>query len=306
MRTKFLVLLLCGLNAVYGQQESLYTQYMYNTVVINPAYAGLRGGLSIFALHRNQWQGFEGAPVTNNLSANMPTSKGVGVGLSFIKDKIGPSDESNLAADFSYGIPVSAFYKLTFGVKASVNLLNIDFSNLRIEDNDYAFATNIDNEFSPNVGVGVYLNSDHSYFGLSAPRLLKTNFFDRNAGSESSSHVSKKEIHYYFIAGTVFDLNAAVQFKPSIISKFVQGSPFQVDLSGNFLINKMFVGGLSYRFGAEFSTLLGFQTSKNWFIGYSYDMPAKGVSYYTSGSHEFFLRYEFENKKKSVVAPSFF
>jgi type IX secretion system PorP/SprF family membrane protein len=309
MKTKFIGLILVLLSGIsYAQQDSQYTQYMYNTIVVNPAYAGSREAMSIFALHRTQWVGLDGAPVTNNFSIHTPINgSNVGLGLSVVNDKIGPADENNIAVDFSYSIHTSDRYKLSFGLKASANLLNVDFTKLHIYNpGDPRFQDNIDNKFSPNIGVGLYLHSDNTYFGLSAPYLLETNHYDKSANNSASSFVAREKIHYYFIAGHVFDLSGSVQFKPSVLTKMVQGAPLQVDISGNFLINEKFTAGLAYRWDASFSGLVGFQVSDSWFIGYAYDMDTTKLANYNSGSHEIFLRFELFNKNDRIISPRFF
>lgn len=308
MKTKFIGLVLVLLSGIsYAQQDAQYTQYMYNTTVVNPAYAGTRETLNVFALHRTQWVGLDGAPVTNNFSVNTPIGRNVGLGVSIVNDKIGPSDENNIAVDVSYSIDVSERYKLSFGLKASANLLNVDFSKLHIYNpGDPRFQDNIDNKFSPNVGAGIYLHSDNTYFGLSAPYLIESKHFDGKANNNASSFIATEKIHYYFIAGHVFDLSPSLQFKPSVLTKMVQGAPLQVDLSGNFLINQKFTAGVAYRWDSAFSALVGFQASESWFIGYSYDMDSTKFANNNSGSHEIFLRYELFTKKNKILSPRFF
>jgi type IX secretion system PorP/SprF family membrane protein len=307
MKTRIIGLVLMLLSvATYGQQDAQFTQYMYNTIVVNPAYAGSRQSMNIFALHRTQWVGLEGAPVTNSFSINTPISNSnVGIGLSVVNDKIGPSVENNIAADFSYSVATSENYKMSFGLKASANLLNIDFTKL-----DYAggpiFEENVDNKFSPNIGVGFYLHSDISYIGISVPNLIETVHFDKGATSSSSSHVAAEKINYYLIAGHVFELSPSVKFKPALLTKFVQGSPLQVDVSANFLMNEKFAAGLAYRWSAAMSAMVGFQASDSWFIGYSYDFDTTALANYNSGSHEIFLRYELFQSYDKIISPRFF
>jgi type IX secretion system PorP/SprF family membrane protein len=309
MKKKIVVfaLMLTGLIG-YAQQDSQFTQYMYNTININPAYAGSRETMSIFALHRTQWVGLDGAPVTNTASIHTPINgSNVGLGVSIINDRIGPSNENDISVDFSYTIPASDTYKLSFGLKATANLLNVDFTKLnQYDQNDYSFDTNIDNKFSPNIGVGLYLHSENTYVGLSAPNLLETKHFDRYASTGANSHVATEKIHYYLIAGHVFDLSSSVKFKPSILTKMVQGAPLQVDLSGNFMINDKFVAGVAYRWSAAVSAMVGFQASDSWFIGYGYDLETTKLANYNSGSHEIFLRYELFNKYNKIISPRFF
>ena len=308
MKTKLIVMLLLLTGTLSAQQDAQFTQYMYNTININPAYAGSRGSLNVFALHRTQWVGLDGAPVTSTLSVNTPIKESnLGLGVSIISDKIGPSEETNISVDMAYSINTSDDFKLSFGIKASANLLNIDFNKLtQYDSNDNIFAYNVDNRFSPNIGVGLYYHSDKTYVGISAPNLLETRHFDRYASAGSNSHLANEKIHYYLIAGHVFDLNPNVKFKPSVLTKVVQGAPLQVDVSGNFMINDKFVAGVAYRWSAALSGMVGFQVNNSWFIGYGYDLETTRLTNYNSGSHEIFLRYELFKNYNKIISPRFF
>src|SRR5690606_24356093 len=180
----------------YSQQDAQYTQYMYNTINVNPAYAGSRDVLSIFGMYRTQWVGLEGAPDTGVFSAHLPVGERIGLGLTFVNDRIGIADENTISADFSYGIPVSENYKLAFGLKATAHLLNVDYSKLSIDPNDPSFQSSVDNMFSPNVGAGIYLYSNKFYVGASVPNILETKHFDDNSGS-----TVKERLHGYLITG---------------------------------------------------------------------------------------------------------
>jgi type IX secretion system PorP/SprF family membrane protein len=307
MKTRIIGLIVMFLTiATYSQQDAQFTQYMYNTAIVNPGYAGSREAMSIFALHRTQWVGLEGAPVTNSFSINSPINETkVGLGLSVVNDKIGPSNENNIAVDFSYSIPVSEKYKMSFGLKGSINLLNVDFTKLQQETGDAIFEENIDNKFSPNIGVGFYLHSDNSYIGISAPNLIETIHFDKGA-SGSDNRIATEKINYYLIAGYVFELSPNLKFKPALLSKYVQGAPLQADVSANFMINQKFVAGLAYRWSAAMSAMVGFQASDSWYIGYGYDFDTTTMANYNSGSHEIFLRYELFNKYDKIISPRFF
>jgi type IX secretion system PorP/SprF family membrane protein len=290
-----------------AQQDSQFTNYMYNTVNINPAYAGTREVMSIFGLHRSQWVGLNGAPVTNTFALHTPIKNSkFGLGISFINDKIGPQNENNIQADVSYSIPTSEKFTLSFGLKASANLLNIDWSKLNIYNSpDYLSQYNIENKFSPNIGAGAYLHSDKTYFGFSIPNFLETKHFDEGDNLSNSS-VASERMHMFLIAGHVFDVHPNIKFKPAVLSKVVTGAPLQVDVSANFLFNEKFTAGLAYRWDAAFSALLGFQVSDGWFIGYAYDMEVTKLANYNSGSHEFFLRYELFKNYDKVISPRFF
>ena len=303
-----LSLLTLSIFSGYSQQDAQYTQYMYNTININPAYAGSRGVLSIFGLHRTQWVGIDGAPITNTFSLNTPIkNSNIGFGLSVINDRIGPSDETSISADISYSINTSDKYKLSFGVKATANLLNIDFNKLNIYNpGDQLSQYNIDNKFSPNIGAGIYYHSDQTYIGLSVPNFLETKHFDKGQYVFSSNSIASEKMHYYLIAGHVFDLSSNLKLKPAFLTKMVKGAPLQVDLSANLMFNDKFTLGAAYRWSAAGSLMAGFQVNSNWFIGYGYDMEVTKLSNYNSGSHEIFLRYELFKKYDKIISPRFF
>ncbi|WP_394757937.1 type IX secretion system membrane protein PorP/SprF [Flavobacterium sp.] len=305
MKRKFLTLLfvLIGVS-MYSQQDSQFTQYMYNTININPAYAGTRGVLSIFGLHRNQWVGLDGAPVTNALSLNSPIENtNIGLGLSFINDKIGPADENSISVDISYSIKTSEAYKLSFGVKGTANLFNVDLIGKTTQfDLGDKLLYNVDNKFSPNIGVGAYWHSDKTYFGLSVPNILETQHYK----DDVKSSIASERMHIYFISGRVFDLSSSLKLKPALLTKMVKGAPLQVDLSANFLYNEKFTLGAAYRWSAALSLMAGFQISDSLFAGYAYDLETTRLGNYNSGSHEIFLRYELFKNYDKIVSPRFF
>ncbi len=288
----------------YSQQDSQYTQYMYNTNNVNPAYAGSREVLSIFGMYRTQWVGLEGAPDTGAFSLHSPVSERVGLGLTIINDKIGISDETTISVDFSYTIPVTENYKLAFGLKGTAHLLNVDYSKLLVYNpDDVLLQNNIENRFSPNIGAGFYLYSDKFYAGISVPNMLETKHYDDNSATKS---LSGERMHSYLITGYVFDLKDNIKFKPAALAKVVKGAPLQLDVTGNFLFNERFTLGVAWRWDAAVSGLAGFQIDNNWFIGYGYDAETTKLANYNSGSHEIFLRYEFFRKSSRMISPRFF
>ena len=300
---KTILTIICAfiLQSMYSQQDSQYTQYMYNTPLVNPAYAGSRETITAFLLHRNQWVGLDGAPVTNNFSVNMPVGdSNFGVGLNFVNDEIGPVSENEISADLAYFIQVSENYKLSLGLKGTANLFQLDVNKLRIFDPSDPQFQNVDTEFSPNVGAGLYLFSDKTYFGLSVP-----NFFESYRYNDNNVEITKEKMHFYFIAGHVFTISPNIDFKPAVLSKIVEGAPLQADVTANFLFFDKLTLGAAYRWDASVSALAGFQISDSWFIGYGYDLETTKLSNYNSGSHEIFLRYEFFNRSR-VSAPRFF
>ena len=300
-RLVFFVFMLTGI-ASYAQQDAQFTQYMYNTININPAYAGSRGFMSLFALHRTQWVGLDGAPVTNSFSINTPISNSkMGVGISFLNDRIGPTNENEISADVSYSIRTSESFRLSFGLKVTSNVFNLDVSRLNpVSQNDPQFQ-NLNNSFTPNFGAGLYLHSEKTYIGLSVPNFIESNKYDSN-----SVAMFKEKINYYLIAGHVFDLGENLKFKPTLLTKMVSGAPLQVDVSGNFLISKKFVIGSAYRWSAAFSAMAGFQISEGIFVGYGYDKETTNLANYNSGSHEIILRFELSKTYNKITSPRFF
>jgi len=303
-----IIITVAGLFMGHAQQDAQYTQYMYNTISVNPAYAGSRGMFSIAALHRSQWVGLDGAPTTQTLNFHTPVSEHVGLGLSVVNDEIGngTNQDTYIDAAFSYTVKTSEEGKLSFGLKAGGHLFNVDFTKLRnygAESN----LPNIDNKFSPNFGAGIYYHTDQFYAGLSVPNFLQTEHFD-SSDTSSSSLIAQERMNLYLITGYVFDLNGNVKFKPAALIKAVRGAPLQVDLSANFLFNDKFSLGAAYRWDAALSALFGFQLNDQFMIGLAYDKETTdlGATTFNDGSFEIMLRYEFLNKYKRVITPRFF
>ena len=301
MKTRILLFVLMFTAVVsHAQQDAQFTQYMYNTINVNPAYAGSRGALSIFALHRTQWVGLDGAPVTNAVSINTPLNgSNLGLGVSVINDRIGPTDENTISADLSYTIPTSESFKLSFGIKGTANLFDLNTNELKPLDTDPSLQNY--SKFSPNIGAGLYLHSDKAYLGLSIPNFIQTNRYDDN-----DVRIFKEKINTYLIAGYVFDLNQDIKFKPALITKMVEGAPLQIDISGNVMFSEKFVVGVAYRWSAALSGMVGFQVSDGLYIGYGYDKETTNLKNYNSGSHEIFLRYEIFKKINKITTPRFF
>lgn len=301
MKTIILFFVIISGFVSFAQQDSQYTQYMYNTINVNPAYAGSRGVLSLFGLHRTQWVGIDGAPVTNSFSMHTPINNSrVGLGASFLNDRIGPTIENTISVDVSYTIPTSETYKLSFGVKGKGSFMNLDVSQLNPTDQNDAQFQNF-SKFYPNIGAGVYLHSNKTYLGLSIPQFIDTKRFNNN-----DLKIFTQSITYYFIAGHIFQLNPEIKFKPALLTKLERGTPLQVDASATFMFNDKFVMGASYRWDAAVSVMAGFQVSDGLYIGYAYDLETTNLRKYNSGSHEVFLRFELFDNKNKITSPRLF
>ncbi|MBB4802427.1 type IX secretion system PorP/SprF family membrane protein [Flavobacterium nitrogenifigens] len=303
MRTKlfFFVILLVTYSG-YAQQDAQFTQYMYNTININPAYAGSRGALSVFALHRDQWVGLDGAPKTNTISVNTPiNNSNVGLGVSLVNDKIGPTTENQFSVDLSYTVPTSDTWKLSFGIKGTADIFNLDVTKLSPETAGDPQFQNLNNDFSPNVGAGIYWHSSKAYIGLSVPNFIQTNRYDDNDVA-----IYKDQINYYLMGGYVFDLSQEIKFKPAVLTKLVEGAPLQLDVSANFLFFEKLTLGAAYRWDAAVSAMAGFQLTEGLYIGYGYDNETTRLRNYNSGSHEIFLRFELFKYNSKMTTPRFF
>ena len=307
-----LILIILSLQEVAAQQDAQYTQYMFNTMSVNPAYAGSRGQLSIAALYRSQWVGLDGAPKSQTLNLHSPIRNSkLGYGISIVNDEIGDGvvQETYFDAVLSYTIDVSLDGKLSFGLKAGGNLLNLDFQGLRNFDVEPINQDNIENRFSPNVGVGIYYHTDTFYAGLSAPNLLQTDHFDNSQRDANSvQFLSKERINFYLITGYVLDLNSNLKFKPALLTKVVGGAPLQLDLSASFMFNEKFTFGAAYRWDAAVSAMVGFQISEQLMLGLAYDRETTdlGGTQFNDGSFEVFLRYELVKAFQNLVSPRFF
>jgi len=311
-----LVLILLGTYSSSAQQDPQYTQYMYNTQVINPAYAGSREALSFGLLGRTQWVNFEGAPKTGTFTINSPIGilGNMGLGLSIVHDELGPAVESNVNIDYSYTINTSADDKVSFGLKAGLDLLDVDFTKLNIADAGDIFENNVDSKIQPQIGAGVYYHTQKFYAGLSVPNFLNTKHFDESQIDNlindplglAGETTAAERLHYFLIAGYVFDLNENLKFKPATLIKLVSGAPLEWDASANFLINEKFTIGASYRWSAALSAMAGFQVSDEIFIGVGYDYQTTDIETYSSGSYEIFLRFDVFKKPERVLTPRFF
>ncbi len=303
-----IAILLLSVSTAFAQQLPQFTQYMFNTISINPAYTGSRETLSVTALHRSQWVGLEGGPETQTLSIHTPLrNEKIGVGLSFINDELGYENFSYIYGDFSYTIQTGVNTKLAFGLKAGFTHYNLDEELLNDPSvvND-PFFNDVSNRWSPNIGAGLYWHSQKWYLGLSAPRILNTDY--NKGGGGSVDYVALERISYYITGGYVFDLNENVKLKPSVLLKATNGAPLSFDISANFLFNEKFWIGAGYRINESAAAIGGiadFQISKQMRIGYAYEYPISDIRAYTSGTHEVLLMFEVF-KSKRIKSPRYF
>jgi type IX secretion system PorP/SprF family membrane protein len=284
-----------------AQQDPQYTQYMYNMNIMNPAYAGSKESLSITALYRTQWAGLDGAPETITLSAHAPVGERVGLGLSAIKDELGPISETNVYIDFSYTLPMGESLKLALGIKGGATFHDVGLTSLELQDpGDPFFSEDISNVY-PNVGAGAFLYTENFYLGLSVPNFLNSIHLDENGlqyGSETQ--------HFFATAGYVFQISDNFKLKPSVMVKSAFDSPLSFDGNLNALFFDRFELGASYRLDDSFSGLVGFQVTDFLRIGYAYDHIISELKGVGSASHEVIVTFDIFFKPRIMHSPRFF
>ena len=302
-KLSLIILLISILSSEFAlaQQDPQYTQYMYNQNVVNPAYAGSKESISLTALYRNQWTGLDGAPETITFSGHSPVGEKVGLGLSAIRDQLGPVEETNIFVDFSYTLEVSDELKLALGIKAGASFLDVGLSNIPLQDpNDPFFSQDVSTT-NPNIGAGAFFYGDNFYVGLSVPNFLSSTHLDENGlsiGSETN--------HYFGTAGYVYQATEDIKLKPSVFVKSAFDAPTSFDVNLNALYLEKFELGVSYRLDDSFSGLVGFQATPNFRIGYAYDAVTSDINTIASSSHEVILSFDLVFKQKSLRSPRYF
>ena len=297
-KIKFIVLLflIAELNS-FAQQNSQYTQYMYNMSVINPAYSGSSGIPVVRVAGRTQWVNILVAPRTASFSLDAPVGRSVGLGFSVIHDRIGPVRENIVTGDFSYTIFTSDEGRLAFGLKGGFR--SFDIGTLTTIDPD---PINVPiNRISAVVGAGVFYYTDKFYAGFSSPNLLKTKYDDRDVAVITDANDSAP---FYLTSGYVFDITDDIKLKPSTMFKMASGSPISIDISTNLLINNNLEFGLSYRFDDSMAAMIGIQASQKIRFGYAFEYSTSNFGRFNSGTHELLLIYKFN--RRDMKSPRFF
>lgn len=285
---------------VFAQQEANYTHYMYNTQTYNPAYVGSRQAISAVGLYRTQWVGYEGAPVSQVISISAPiTKQKLGVGLSMNNDKIGPMKSTAISADVAYHLRISETGKLSFGLKAGVDMITSNLSNIKLDDpNDQSFTASIDSKTTPKIGFGLYYYTSKFYAGFSSPQMVSKSITGTQNGTSIDLYTQKK--HFYTTLGFVAALNPYLDLKPTMLVKMVPGAPMQLDLSATLIYKKILNAGLMYRSGESFGGLIGVTVQNMFMLGYSYDWTILNkTNSYHYGSHEIVVRFDLALKKNN-------
>ena len=292
-----------------AQQDPHYTQYMYNMNVINPAYAGSKENLAFGVLYRKQWVDIEDSPTTLTFSGHSPVGKNVGLGLSVINDKIGPVEETNVYADFSYTLNLGGEHRLALGIKAGLTFHDVGLytdigQNNVPQPNDPAFSENSNNTYF-NVGAGFFYYTDNYYVAFSVPNMLKSKHLDINDDGQERQFGSETQ-HYFLTAGYVFQLTENTKFKPSALLKSAFDVSPSLDVSANFLFYERFEIGATYRLDDSFGAMVNFAITPNLRIGYAYDHIVSDLNVTTPSSHEVILLFDLNFPRKVSRSPRYF
>lgn len=292
-------------SVVKAQQHPMYSQYMFNMLNINPAYAGSRGVPSLTALYRSQWVGIDGAPQSASVSLEMPVrEKKVGLGLQLYDDRLGIERTTGLNASYAFRIQLAASGTLSLGLQAGLLNYRANYSQVRtFQPNDPAFSQNVAG-FLPAAAAGVFYNSDRFYIGISTPALLKTKITYDNVSDVASA--TGRDLHLFFATGYVLDLNDDLVLKPSLLVKAVSGAPVAYDLNANLWIQNLVALGISYRTGDAYVGMAELQVNRQFRIGYAYDKTFSNLGTLNRGSHELMLRMEFGKTNSTVASPRYF
>lgn len=300
----FILVSIMGTLGAIAQQDAMFTQYFFNPLSVNSGYAGSRDALSATLLAREQWVGIDGRPRTQTFTVQSPLPNDrLAVGLSVIKDQVGPVDNTALYGDIAYRFQVTEKARLSLGIKAGLNFFSANLQSLDgLDPADVSFSQNIANRALPNFGFGAYYWADNYFIGLSAPKLV-----ENDLGTASGDYSQPKEKRHLFLTGGyVFTLTASVKFKPTTLIRYVAGAPVSADITANFLFNdRLWVGGM-YRFGDAMGALVSFQINNQLRAGYSYDYTLSDLNNYNNGSHELMISYDFIFQKDKTLSPRYF
>lgn len=289
--------LLAASTVANAQQDPMYSQYMFNGLSVNPAFAGVRETPTMTALYRKQWVGIDGAPTTFTFSADAPIrNQRMALGLNLVQDKIGISNNLMINFAYAYRVIFSNQGKLSLGLQAGINQYRADYSSVETSmtpvQGDNAFGKSTTSIF-PNFGFGAYYYTRKFFVGVGIPKMIKNNLSGTNKPTiDFTSYPNRQNRHLFITTGYSFDLNADWTLKPSLLLKGVHGAPLELDVNANIWWKEKVGGGLSYRTSDAIIAMVQFQAKDELQFGYAYDMTISRYSGTNSGSHELMLRYE--------------
>jgi len=293
-----------GASIGFAQHTPLTSQYLFNGLVINPAYAGSREALALNITHRQQWVGFDGAPTTELASIHAPIKKTkLGLGLMIYSDRIGVSRESGIFTNYAYRLKFRKA-KLSLGIGAGVTMVRSNWDQLALQQqNDVSFIAPTTSALRPNFSAGLFYYTKRSFVGLSAPFLMTHRYALMENGFRVSS--AKADLEPMLTGGHVFIVSKTVKIKPSTLVRYRPESGIQADLTANMIYKDRVWAGLSYRTSDAIVGMIEVLPTQQWRIGYSYDMGTSSLTRFHAGSHEIMLQYEFGYRIR-IRDPRFF
>lgn len=289
-----------------AQQEVMVSQYMFNQLLINPAYAGSHAYASGSLLHREQWMNVPGAPATSIAALDGPfMGQKMGLGFTLVHDQIGISRDMEIAGHYSYKLRTGQHSTLAFGLKAGLSLYSARMSELTYWDaNDVLYQGDISNAVLGKFGFGVYWHDDISWIGISVPTLYAADGSISTAGSSAYDHYYTQ--HYYLYTGRVFDISEDIDLKPSILVKYEPHAPMEGDVNLNALYKERFWLGVGYRTGDAIVGMVEYQINPHLRIGYAYDATVSRLAPYSGGSHEIMLGIDLGKELIRIKTPRYF
>lgn len=299
----FVTLLLANL-AAFSQQDALFTQYMFNKLLVNPAYAGSQELLTVELLDRHQWVGIDGAPNTISLSGHtLLKNQKVGLGLYVYRDEIGPTINQGLMGTYSYRVRTQKGW-FSFGIQGGIKYFNFDWNAIQTQDPDYLFYPQDVQKITPDANLGIYYQSKRFFAGVSSKQLLENEYgLGEVNGKTTFSRLAR---HFYLMSGLAIPINDQLVFRPSALVKYVKNSPVQMDFNASVLFNDIFWIGTSFRTGKAVTFLTEFNIWQGIRLGYSFDLYLNELQLHNKGSHEFRLGFDLVKNNARMKTPRYF
>lgn len=300
VRVSFFVVISCLSHSVNAQQDPQFTQYFDNALFVNPAYAGSTGMLTATSIHREQWVGFDGRPSSTTLSLHSPLSyESVGLGLTAVRDVIGPINQTMFYGDFSYSLKLTKNSKLAFGLKAGLNVISAKTNELQTtQSGDPNLLQNVQNKINPNFGTGIYYHTPAFFIGAATPKIIEQ--------SIDGSETNKERRHYFVIVGGIIKIKEDLKLRPTGQFKMTESAPISIDLSLTAIYkDKLFFGSM-YRLNAAVGVFTQYQINKQFRIGLATDFSTTAIRNYNYGTFEVLVSYDFAFNRKGIRSPRYF